>query len=89
MNLEFRVGRPVDGVSDASAVFKHIERTLAEIVHDKYCMSKQDVSCFGKPFLLLEKKPFQSVEGLSCFVFFGGGPLRCHGMQIKKLYVFC
>ena len=40
------------------AVLENLERTLEEIVHDMYCMSKQDVSMFWKAFLLLEKKPF-------------------------------
>ena len=49
------------------AVLEHPETTLAEIIHNVYCMSKRTSVCFGKPFLLLEKKPFQSVEGLSYF----------------------
>ena len=76
------------------AVLEHVERTLAEIVNDMYCMSKQDVSMLWQAFfLLLEKKPFQSVVGLSCFCcccccFCFLRPLRCHGMQIKKQYVY-
>ena len=50
------------------AVLEYPERTLAEIVHSVYCISKQEVRSVGKPFLLLEKKPFfQSVKGLSYF----------------------
>ena len=62
MNPEFIVGRPVDSVSDASAraveflimeaMLEHLERMLAEIVHNMYCMSKWDASMLWKAFFI-------------------------------------
>ena len=91
MKPEFIVGRPV---LNSVSMHLHVEvlismevvlkendgRNSPRYVHCTVCPNRTSV-CFGKPFLLLEKKPFQSVEGLPYFLH----RLRVHAMQINKM----
>ena len=60
MNPEFIVGRPVDSVSMhlhvefliMEVVLELPERTLAEIVHNMYFMSKQDISMLWQAYFI-------------------------------------
>ena len=76
MNPEFILGRPVlNGVSMhlhvefliMEAVLEHPKRTLAKIVNNVCCMSKQDVSMLWQAFFKYLKEIVSVSIGLSYF----------------------